>query len=264
VSRAAAPAKLDLAVRQSRLHCRRVVYQRITLKNFQFKSLAAAVLATVALSAAQAQQVRVTEVAPYASGNTPFGADWLELTNTGTTTIAFSGWKMDDNSNLFSASVPLVGISSIAPGESVIFIECLAGCTAIAGFQSYWGSAVNGVQIGTYSGSGVGLSTGGDAVNIFDSAGAVLTRVDFGASTTGRTFDNAAGLNNANISTLSTVGISGAFNSVQSLTASGTPTGVFDIGSPGRIAAPIPEPGTYALFAAGLAVIGSLVRRRLG
>jgi hypothetical protein len=232
------------------------------MKSFQLKSLAAAVLATAAFSAAHAQQVRVTEVAPYASGNTPFVADWFELTNTGSTTISFSGWKMDDNSNSFAASVPMLGISSIAPGESVIYIECATGCAAIAGFQSYWGSPAAGVQIGTYSGSGVGLSTGGDAVNIFNSAGTVLTRVDFGASTTGRTFDNAAGLDNVTLTTLSTLGINGAFNSVQSLTAGGASTGVFDIGSPGSIAAAIPEPGTTAMIAAGLLVIGGMVRRR--
>jgi len=232
------------------------------MKSFQLKSLAAVVLATLAFSAAQAQQVRVTEAAPYASGNTPFKADWFELTNTSSTTITLSGWKMDDNSNAFASSVPLAGISSIAPGESVIYIECAAGCAAIAGFQSYWGSPVAGVQIGTYSGSGVGLSTSGDAVNIFDSAGAVLTRVDFGASTAGRTFDNAAGLDNVTLTTLSTVGVNGAFNSAQSLTAGGAPTGVFDMGSPGSIAAAVPEPSTYALIAAGLLVIGGLTRRR--
>ncbi len=229
------------------------------MKSIQLKSLAAAVLATVAFSAAHAQQVRITEVAPYASGNTPFAGDWFELTNTGLTTITFSGWTMDDNSNSFANSVALLGISSIAAGESVIFIETTSAAT-VAGFQAYWGSAVNGVQIGTYSGSGVGLGTGGDAVNIFNSAGTVLTRVDFGASTAGRTFDNAAGLNNVTLTTLSSLGVNGAFNSAQFLSASST----LDIGSPGSIAAAIPEPGTYAMIAAGLAVIGGLARRRQG
>jgi hypothetical protein len=117
-------------------------------------------------------------------------------------------------------------------------------------------------QLGSLEGRGILVMGAGEMgegmVRALASNGVTYIRI------ANRTFDNAAGLNNANISTLSTVGISGAFNSVQSLTASGTPTGVFDIGSPGRIAAPIPEPGTYALFAAGLAVIGSLVRRRLG
>ena len=103
----------------------------------------------------------------------------------------------------------------------------------------------------------MGLGTGGDAVNVFDSSGTLLARVDFGTSTAGRTFDNAAGLNNVALTTLSTVGINGAVNSAQFLSASAT----LDIGSPGRIA-PVPEPETYAMLAAGLLVIGSIARRR--
>ena len=64
--------------------------------------------------------------------------------------------------------------------------------------------------VGTYTGSGVGLSTGSDAVNLFDAAGRRITGVSFGASTTGVTFDNAAGVAGP-ISTLSAVGINGAF-----------------------------------------------------
>jgi hypothetical protein len=79
-----------------------------------------------------------------------------------------------------------------------------------------------------------------------------------GVSTAGRTFDNAAAQNNVTLTTLSTVGINGAFNSVQFLSASTT----LDTGSPGLIAGAIPEPGTYAMIAAGLVVIGGMARRR--
>jgi hypothetical protein len=219
------------------------------------------VVATLALAAsmgAQAQ-LRITEVAPYASGNTPFGADWIELTNFGSSALTIDGWRLDDNSNSFAASVPMLGISSIAPGESVIFLECAAGCAAINGFRNYWGAPVAGLQIGTYSGAGVGLGTGGDAVNIFDSTGQVLARVSFGASTVGRTFDNSAGLDNVVITALSALGTNGAFQSVGSL--SGGATGL-DIGSPGVSA--IPEPATLALWLAGLAGGGLAARRRAG
>ena len=226
------------------------------MKPSLMKSLAATVLAAATFSSAHAALI-VSEVSPYSSSNTPFTADWFELTNTGSTSLTVSGWKMDDNSNSFAASVAMSGITSIAAGESVIFIETSTPATTVPGFQSYWGSPVSGVQIGTYSGSGVGLSTAGDAVNIFDSAGTVLARVDFGASTTGRTFDNAAGLNNVTLPTLSTLGVNGAFNSAQPLTATTT----LDIGSPGAIAA-VPEPETYGMLLAGLALIGGIARRR--
>ena len=226
------------------------------MKHLNAKTLATALLAIAAGSSANAALI-ISEVSPYSSGNTPFAADWFELTNTGTSALTVSGWKMDDNSNAFGSSVPMLGISSIAPGESVIFIECAAGCAAIAGFQAYWDGPVSGVQIGTYSGSGVGLSTAGDAVNVFDNAGTVLARVDFGASTIGRTFDNSAGLNNVTLTTLSTLGVNGAFNS----TVNPTGTTSLDIGSPGRIAA-VPEPATFATLAGGLFAIGTLARRR--
>ncbi len=158
----------------------------------------------------------ISEVAPWSSGNSPVGADWFEVTNTGASAVNITGWKMDDNSNAFANAVALNGITSIAPGESVIFIETgdLAG--AAAAFRTTWFGAnpPAGLQIGSYSGGGVGLSTGGDAVNLYDGGGALQASVTFGASPASApfaTFDNAAGLNNAAISLLSAVGVHGAF-----------------------------------------------------
>src|SRR5262249_17087525 len=65
----------------------------------------------------------MSEVAPWSSGNSPVGADWFEVTNPGSTAVNLIGWKMDDNSDSFGSAVAMNGISSIAPGESVIFIE---------------------------------------------------------------------------------------------------------------------------------------------
>src|SRR5262245_3354381 len=69
-------------------------------------------------------QVRITEVAPWGSGstNTPYAADWFELTNFGSTAVNISGWTMDDDSNNPNSAL-LTGVATIAPGESVIFIE---------------------------------------------------------------------------------------------------------------------------------------------
>ncbi|MEA5442609.1 ExeM/NucH family extracellular endonuclease [Cyanobium gracile] len=180
----------------------------------------------------------ITEVAPWSSGNSPVAADWFELTNTGSTAIDISGWRMDDNSGSFVASVPLSGISSIAAGESVIFIE---GASPNATFLSNWfgANAPAGLQIGSYSGSGVGLSTGGDAVNIYDPNGVLKASVAFGASPAPPTlasFDNAALLNNSltTLTTLSSVGVNGAFGITSN-------DGNTEIGSPGRIAS-LPEP----------------------
>ncbi len=179
--------------------------------------------------------VIISEVAPWSSGNSPVGADWFEVTNTGNIAANITGWRMDDNSNAFGNSVALNGITSIAPGESVIFLETSNLTATAAAFRNNWFGAnpPAGLQIGNYSGSGVGLSTGGDAVNLYNAAGVLQANVSFGASTTSapyRSFDNAAGVNNAAISQLSAVGVNGAFIALNSAN---------EIGSPGKISCPV-------------------------
>ena len=174
----------------------------------------------------------ISEASPWSSGNSPYAADWFEVTNTGTSAVNLTGWKIDDNSNSFGSAVALNGVTSIAAGQSVVFIESSTPDVTIAQFKSTWfGSNVpSGLTIGTYTGAGVGLSTGGDAVNLFDASGNLVTGISFGTSTTGFTFDNKAGLSSTTlplptVSTLSVSGVNGAF-----VSASGTETG-----SPGAI-----------------------------
>jgi len=131
---------------------------------------------------------------------------------------------------LFRSSAALTGITSIAPGESVIFLETSAtnAATIIANFKSAWFGAnvPANLQVGSYTGAGIGLSTAGDAVNLFDALGVLKANVSFGAATTNFTFNNAAGLNNTAITTLSQVGVNDAFTAVND-----TP----QIGSPGSV-----------------------------
>ena len=225
--------------------------------------------AAAALAAPAHAQVRITEVAPWSSGNSPVAADWFELTNTGSSALTITGWTMDDES-ANPNSAPLIGISSISAGESVIFIELASGgnaATLVNLFKSTWfgASVPAGLQIGTYTqgvAGGVGLSTGGDQVNIYNgTAGTLQAMVAFGTSDSVspyQSFNNAVGLNNATISSLSVVGLNGGFVAVNDAA---------EIGSPGTtttIAAAVPEPETYALMAAGLLVIGRFARRRRG
>lgn len=223
-------------------------------RSFLVRAIAAALLAA-GLGAAHAQ-VRITEVAPWSSGNSAVNADWFELTNTGSSAVNITGWKVDDGSATFAAAATLNGISSIGAGESVIFIETASDAT-LATFRSHWfgASAPAGLKVGRYSGSGLGLGTGGDGVTVFNATGTLMAKVTFGASASGpfATFDNAAGLDNTTISTLAAVGVNGAFAAVNSAN---------EIGSPGLVAAPVPEPETWGLMAAGLALVGAVARRR--
>ena len=210
-------------------------------------------LSVLALFAANTQAaIKITEVHPNGSSSPTYAQDFFELTNTGAVAIDITGWKFDDNSNSFASSVALTGVTSILPGKSVVFME--TGTTNAAAkvelFKAAWfGTAVPAdFEIGTYTGSGIGLSSGGDAVNIFNSAGARITGVAFGATNPGITLDNAFGIGGTTlplpiISRESVDGVQGAFTSTEG-----------EIGSPGRIAA-IPEPTTLGLVAlAGLAL----------
>jgi uncharacterized protein YjiK len=191
--------------------------------------------------------VAITEVAPWGSGNTPYAADWWEVTNFGSTPIDLTGWKMDDNSYSAGSAVALRGpwngaatpVGTLAAGQSMIFMESgsaanAADATLLKRFsQAWWGSdgPPAGVRIGFYGGSGVGLSTGGDAVSLFRSSGTPVTGISFGASPTNSpfaSFDNAAGVGAGTnpapaISTLSAAGVRGGF---------GARDGI-EVGSPG-------------------------------
>ena len=217
------------------------------------KSAFGAAFTVVAITAGHAHaasSIFITEVAPWASSGSPVAADWFELTNKGTSAVNITGWKFDDNSNNFGSSVALSGITSIGVGESVIFVE---GISINPRFRSDWfgTNPPAGLQVGNYGGTGgVGLSTSGDAVNIFDSSGVLQSKVVFGVSPAGpfSTFDNAALLDNATISTLSDVGVNGAFIAVNSSNEIGSPG---TIGSPTTPAVPGPLPllGIGAAFA---------------
>ncbi len=212
-------------------------------------------LAALALACALAAQtasaaIIISEVDAAGSATSTYANDWFELTNTGSTAVNITGWKMDDNSNAFASSVALRGVGSIAAGQSVVFVESNTSgsndASINAAFIQAWfgGSAPASLVIGNYGGSGVSLSQAADAVNIFTGSGTLVTRVDFGASTLGRTFDNAAGLNNVTLTSFSTTGVNGAW-----LSANGV-----EVGSPGAIAA-VPEPSTLALVFTSLGLL---------
>ena len=216
-----------------------------------------AILLAPVLAAPAHGQIVVTEVSPTGSNALAYGADWFELTNKGSTAVSIAGWKMDDNSNSFASAVALRGLTSIAAGQTVVFIEGTASgstdATINASFRAAWGAAATSIAIGNYGGSGVGLSAVTDEVNIFTGAGTQIAHVVFGASTTGLSFDNSTGLNNVTLTQVSVVGVNGAYTSALG----------GEIGSPGSIAS-VPEADGYVLALAGMGALGIAARRRRG
>lgn len=181
--------------------------------------------------------IRITEVAPWSSGDSPVAFDWFEITNVSDAAVNIAGWRVDDDSNSFAASVALNGVTSIAAGQSVVFLNSTSAA-AVQTFANTWFGGVipADVTFGTYSGSGIGLSTGGDALNLFDAGGTLKANVTYGVSTTPpalATFDNADGLNNVQLTNLAVAGTDGAFTVTDSL-------GRTETGSPGTITAPKP------------------------
>jgi hypothetical protein len=226
------------------------------MKNNKIIFMAALLIAS--MTAAKAQII-ISEVDPNGSstGSANYNQDWFELENTGASAVDITGWKMDDNSSNFTAdAVSLRGITSIAPGQSVVFIEDgtnPANDAALdATFITDWfgSDAPAGLTIANYGGSGVGLGSSGDQVNIFNSSGDVQAYVSFGATALGTTLDNTAGINGT-ISTFSSVGVNGAFTSANGL----------EVGSPGNVA-PVPEPSTLAMMGLGATTLLAFRRFR--
>lgn len=177
--------------------------------------------------------IRITEVAPWSSGDSPVGVDWFEITNFSDDAVTISGWRVDDDSSNFGSSVALNGVTTVAAGESIIFLQTNNLASTSAAFLANWfdGTMPAGVRFGSYTGSGIGLSGGGDAVILFDAAGTVMANVTFGAATptpTLATFDNAEGLNNVLLSNLAAQNVDGAFTiaNVQGNSETGSPGGI--------------------------------------
>ncbi len=175
------------------------------------------------------------------------GLDWWELTNTGPLTVLLDGFSWEDNPVQNDRAVFPNGISVLA-GESIIIHQ---GSGIADDFRTAWGLAAS-VQVldqDQFGGTNLfsGLSSGGDAVNLFDAANLLAASVSFGSSTSGRTFEwDTAGASLG----LSTAGEKGAFFATYGAQ-----------GSPGVA---VPEPTTIALVALsawGL-ICGGLRRRK--
>jgi hypothetical protein len=227
-------------------------------------TLAFAICCLASPAFAQLSTLRITE-AMSQSGTTPtFTPDWFEVTNFGSSAVDLTGWKMDDGSFNPAAAVALNGVSSIGAGESVVFVETASPLTAIPDFRSFWGGSAATATIGSYTGSGVGFSSGGDGIVLFNSGSAEATpQVLFPAATLGSSFyyqyasngDPTTSPNaDAVVSTVGTINGQVTYLSANTVTQ--------NIGSPGTAVAAVPEPSSVALLAIGAGTGATLVLRR--
>jgi hypothetical protein len=193
-----------------------------TLRAWVHGLLIVSVIVCAAASAHAQAVLRITEA--MSSSGTGGTADWFEVTNYGDTPADITGFNMDDNSFASGSAVLLNGVTTIAPGESVVFVE--GASSTVAAFRTFWGFAES-VQVGSYTGGGVSFGSGGDGVVIFNAADAEITRVTFGAATAGRSFyyvyDSAGASLGSATGTISTAGSLGAFASANALGNVGSP-----------------------------------------
>lgn len=126
---------------------------------------ALAIALPTAAQAATAPDVRITEWM-YSPGST--GAEFVEFTNLGTTSVSLAGWSFDDDSET-PGTVALDSLGTLAPGESAIVTDATE-----AAFRTEW-SLGAGVKVLGGNPAGLGRA---DEINLFDGPDAVANLID--------------------------------------------------------------------------------------
>lgn len=130
-------------------------------------------LAALIIASAASAQVAITEF----NSNSDATDDWFELTNGGMSAVDITGWGFDDFPEDVERIAPISGVTSIAPGESVVIIQFddesdVPLLDQVQGFRDAWGGLA-GVQVGSHAGSGLGRD---DGVSIFDASATLVAQ----------------------------------------------------------------------------------------
>ena len=215
--------------------------------------VAALLVASPLVAFAATPNVQITE---WMYNGADATGEYIEFTNLGNTAVDFSGWSFDDSSRA-AGSMSLSGFGLVGVGESVILTEALA-----ADFSAAWGLAP-GVKVLGGNTNNLGR---GDEINLYDAGGLLVDRLTYGDVTFAGTIraQNLSGnpLTLADLDPQTVTAAGWVLASSGDLYGSHA-SSLGDIGNPGQfVFAPVPEPSGYALFAAGLAMIGGLARRK--
>ena len=84
-------------------------------------------------------QLVITEVMSNSSTNAPNHGDWWELTNLGTFPVNLQGLRFDDNSETLAAAFTFTNDFTIAPDESLVFVESMT----VQEFRNWWGPEIS-------------------------------------------------------------------------------------------------------------------------
>ncbi|HYG35477.1 MAG TPA: lamin tail domain-containing protein [Clostridia bacterium] len=188
---------------------------------------------TATLEVRPKPDLRITEVqsSPAPNPSVPT-ADWWELTSFEAQPVDISGWRFNDQSGGLTDAFVFPNGLVIAPGESIVFVD---GLTPLQ-FRNWWGSAnlSTATQIVSYQDSGLSFGASGDSAYLWNNLATDpndrIASVTFGASANGVTFNyNPV---TGEFGQRSVLGVNGVFQAIASA----------DIGSPGRILAPLVAP----------------------
>ena len=226
-------------------------------------------------AASPASYLQITEVYAGTDPKTPGVAgtfdtsEWFEVTNFGDTAVDLVANPVyyDDASADPTKDTQLLGVDSIAPGESVVFLvdwesdmdtvptEAEKLALAYDLFEDAWGE-LPGVQVGHCTGNAGGLG-GGDTMYLFDGNLATSSIIDMAGyektdAETGTfvsqpdgTWNGVAGI--AGLNDVAGVDVSAWAANVQF--GSDADGWITLSGSPGAV---VPEPGTVSLLVMGL------------
>ena len=105
----------------------------------------------------------------YNGAGTSNMGEFVEFTNTGTTSVDMTGWSFDDDSRT-AGTISLSAFGVVAPGQSVILTDETA-----SNFATIWG--LSGVCIIGSNTANLGRN---DEINLFDAGGNLVDRLTYG------------------------------------------------------------------------------------